>query len=112
MIIQVIIPVINGAKLHWWLEAPNTYDYMYDAEISRDALFLVLLGYIDHLKNAWAEREVAKMLHFHFASIMVGRRESRRFIGDYVLTETDCRKLTKFEDAIAACKRLNCSARF
>ena len=33
----------------------------------------------------------------------IGVRESRMIVGDYVLTETDCRKLTKFEDAIAAC---------
>ncbi len=33
----------------------------------------------------------------------IGVRESRMIVGDYVLTETDRRKLTKFEDAIAAC---------
>lgn len=33
----------------------------------------------------------------------IGVRESRMIIGDYVLTEKDCRALTKFEDAIAAC---------
>lgn len=33
----------------------------------------------------------------------IGVRESRMIVGDYVLTETDCRNLTKFEDAIAAC---------
>ena len=33
----------------------------------------------------------------------IGVRESRMIIGDYVLTESDCKRLTKFEDAIAAC---------
>lgn len=33
----------------------------------------------------------------------IGVRESRMIIGDYVLTEQDCRDCTKFEDAIAAC---------
>ena len=92
---------LPGTRLAWWVEAPNTYDDMYDAEVSRDALFLVLLGYIDHLKNAWSEREVAKMLHFHFASIMLGRRESRRFIGDYILTQDDCISGARFEDAVS-----------
>lgn len=33
----------------------------------------------------------------------IGVRESRMIIGDYVLTESDCRAFTKFEDGIAAC---------
>lgn len=32
----------------------------------------------------------------------IGVRESRMIIGDYVLTESDCRACVKFEDAIAA----------
>ena len=33
----------------------------------------------------------------------IGVRESRMIVGDYVLTENDCRAFTKFEDGIAAC---------
>ena len=33
----------------------------------------------------------------------IGVRESRMIVGDYLLTESDCRAFTKFEDAIAAC---------
>jgi hypothetical protein len=33
----------------------------------------------------------------------IGVRESRMIVGDYVLTEEDCRSCVKFEDAIAAC---------
>lgn len=33
----------------------------------------------------------------------IGVRESRMIVGDYLLTEDDCRLCTKFEDAIAAC---------
>ena len=33
----------------------------------------------------------------------IGVRESRMIVGDYVLTEADCRAFTKFEDGIAAC---------
>jgi hypothetical protein len=33
----------------------------------------------------------------------IGVRESRMIVGDYVLTESDCRAFTKFSDSIAAC---------
>ena len=33
----------------------------------------------------------------------IGVRESRMIVGEYVLTETDLRAFTKFEDSIAAC---------
>jgi len=92
---------LPGTRMAWWLEAPNTYDDMYDGEESRDALFLVLLGYWHWLKNHWEHHEQAKYLHFRFASITVGRRESRRFIGDYVLTQDDCTEGRRFADGIS-----------
>ena len=33
----------------------------------------------------------------------IGVRESRMTVGDYVLTEADCRAFKKFDDAVAAC---------
>lgn len=33
----------------------------------------------------------------------IGVRESRKLVGEYVLTENDCLSLTKFEDGIVAC---------
>ena len=47
----------DGALLNWWLEAPNTYDDMWDGEESRDALLMVILGYYDHVKNWWSKKE-------------------------------------------------------
>lgn len=94
--------VINedGSKLSWWLELPNTYDDMWDGEESRDALLLVMLGYYDHIKNHWSKRELAKNLRFNFAGIFNARRESRRLIGDYVLTQDDCLTGRHFDDAV------------
>ena len=33
----------------------------------------------------------------------IGVRESRMIVGEYVLTEDDCRAFTKFDDSVAAC---------
>jgi len=91
----------DGARMYWWLEAPNTYDDMWDGEETRDALFMVILGFYDHVKNYWSGKEKAKYYKFNHASIMNGRRESRRLIGDYILTQDDCTSGRIFEDAVS-----------
>ena len=93
--------VIQVPRMYWWLEAPNTYDDMWDGEQTRDALFLVILGYYHHLKNHWSGRDSFKKKQFRFASVIDGRRESRRLIGDYILTQDDCTSGRVFEDAIS-----------
>ena len=93
--------VIQVPRMYWWLEAPNTYDDMWDGEQTRDALFMVILGYYHHLKNHWSGRDSFKKKQFRFASVIDGRRESRRLIGDYILTQDDCTSGRVFEDAIS-----------
>ena len=93
--------VIQTPRMFWWLEAPNTYDDMWDGEQSRDALFLVLLGYFDHIKNYWSGKDTLKNTKFRMASIFDGRRESRRIIGDYIMTQEDCQSGRPFDDAIS-----------
>ena len=103
----------NGALLNWWLEAPNTYDDMWDGEESRDALLMVILGYYDHVKNWWSKKERMENQRFRFVSVFNGRRESRRLIGDHILTQNDCIEARKFEDTVTNCRehlsiRLKC----
>lgn len=92
--------VINGARLQWWLEAPNTYDDMWDGEETRDALLMVVLGFYDHLKNHWSKKDSVTNHRLIFASVFDGRRESRRMIGDYIMTQQDCESSCRFEDVI------------
>lgn len=91
----------NGGTLSWWIEAPNIYDNMWDGEEARDALMMAVLGYYDYIKNHWSQKHLAQNLRFRFTSIFVGRRESRRFIGDYVMTQEDCFRKEPFADAIS-----------
>ena len=91
----------KGASLLWWLEAPNDYDDMWDGEETRDALLLVILGYYDHVKNYWSGKKRIQNYRLNFSGVFNGRRESRRLIGDYVLTQDDCLSGRQFEDAVA-----------
>ena len=86
---------------HWWLEAPNTLDDIYDAELARDELFRILLGHFNYLKNLWDEKEKAKNYVFNCMPYYDAKRESRRLIGDYVLTQNDCMEGRDFEDTVA-----------
>ena len=91
----------NGAQLMWWLEAPNVYDDMWDGEETRDALLMVVLGYYDHIKNYWSKKERVQNYRMRFVSVYNGRRESRRLIGDYIMTQDDATSGRRFEDAIS-----------
>ena len=91
----------NGSAWMWWIEIPNDYDDMNDGEQARDALLMLVLGYYDHIKNYWSGKEKAKNMQFRFASVYNGKRESRRLIGDYILTQQDCVNGTAFEDVIS-----------
>ena len=90
----------NGARLMWWIEVPGNYDDVWDGEETRDALLLAVLGYYDHIKNYWSKKERIRNYRLSISGIINGRRESRRLIGDYVLTEQDCLEGTTFEDTV------------
>ncbi|NCC83002.1 MAG: FAD-dependent oxidoreductase [Clostridia bacterium] len=85
----------------WWTEAPNDLDDIYDAELSRDELFRVMLAYFHYLKNLWEEKERAASYVFGRMPYFDAKRESRRMIGDYILTQSDCVEGRLFEDVIA-----------
>ncbi len=91
----------TGGSLMWWLEASNTLDDMWDAEQARDELLQLVLAYYHHIKNDWSDKEKAAYMQLRFPSVFDGKRESRRLIGDYILTQQDCESGRDFEDVIS-----------
>ena len=83
----------------WWIELGGEQDSIHDTEAIRDELLKVALGVWDHLKNQGdhgAENWVLEWMGF-----LPGKRESRRYEGDVIMTQNDVRAEGKFEDLVA-----------
>lgn len=92
---------------YWWAEWGGTLDTIKDNELIRDELLAVALGIWDHVKNGPSEEDNSVDLFdaSHWAlewiGFLPGKRESRRFIGQHILTERDILESREFHDAIA-----------
>lgn len=85
---------------HWWLEMPNDYDDIWESEFVRDSMLRMSVGYFDWLKNSWSKKEKAKNFKLKKLGLYNAKRESRRLMGDYILTENDYVMGKHFDDAV------------
>jgi hypothetical protein len=92
---------------YWWAEWGGTLDTIKDNETIRDELMSVALGIWDHVKNgppeggANVDAMEASCWALDWIGFLPAKRESRRFIGQHVLTEEDLIGSRVFPDAIA-----------
>ena len=85
----------------WWYEHPGEVDDLWDPEFARDELIRVNYTLWDYFKNHWPERDRMANYSLGYVPFMVGKRESRRLMGDHVLTANDAIANRQFEDVIA-----------
>ncbi len=86
----------------WWIEYGGMLDTIQDAETIRDELIRVIFGAFDWAKNHDPNtREAARNYKLVRVPIVGGKRESRRFIGDYILTQNDVEAARLFPDRVA-----------
>ncbi len=85
----------------WWIEHPNDLDDLWQAETARDELIRIAFSYWDYVKNRSALREKAAPYALEHIPIIDAKRESRRLVGDYILTQNDCQSGRVFPDRIA-----------
>ncbi|TNJ42399.1 FAD-dependent oxidoreductase [Tamlana fucoidanivorans] len=84
----------------WWIEIGSDDDIIADAEKNRHKLMGYLHGVWDYIKNSGHFPE-AENLALDWVGSLPARRESRRFIGDYIMSEKDMTGHKHFEDAVA-----------
>ena len=83
----------------WWIELGGEQDTIRDAETLRDELYKVAYGVWDHIKNRGDHG--AENYELEWIGILPGKRESRRYVGDVILTQNDLTQGTPFPDTVA-----------
>lgn len=85
---------------YWWIEWGGELDTIKDNERIRDELLAIALGVWDHIKNSGLHPD-SENWALEWLGFLPGKRESRRFIGDYILTQHDLQRGEVFEDGVA-----------
>ncbi len=89
----------HGCKL-WWLEYGGRLDTIHQTEEIKWELWKVIYGIWDHVKNSGKYPE-AENLTLEWVGHIPGKRESRRFEGDYILSQKDVIEQREHSDAVS-----------
>lgn len=94
-----ISPSQHGCR-YWWFEWGGRLDTVHDTERIKWELWKVVWGVWDFIKNSGRFPE-ARTMTLEWAGLIPGKRESRRFVGDYMLTQQDVIEQRTFDDAVS-----------
>lgn len=83
----------------WWIELGGDQDSIHDTEEIRDELLKVAFGVWDHIKNHGDHG--AENWALDWIGFLPGKRESRRYVGDIILTQNDVHTGGHFNDLVA-----------
>lgn len=85
---------------YWWLEVCNPWHQIDDNAAIRDELHRHVLGVWNYIKNHSEDREQAQNYALEWVGQIPGKRESRRLMGDVILTEADVQTDRKWPDGV------------
>lgn len=91
----------NPMENFWYLELGGENHSIRDTEVLRDQLLSEALGLWDWIKNAPENKEKNRYWHLDWLGFLPGKRESRRYVGAYVMNQNDVRGSGRFEDIVA-----------
>lgn len=83
----------------YWIELGGMQDSIRDTEQIRDELLKIAFGVWDHIKNQGDHG--ADNWELDWVGFLPGKRESRRYVGDYILTQQDVESGRQFPDTVA-----------
>lgn len=85
----------------WYLELGGTRDTIGETEEIRDELVALAYGMWDYLKNDPSQKARHENWQLDWVGMLPGKRESRRYVGAYTMTEHDVRAGGNFADEVA-----------
>jgi hypothetical protein len=83
----------------WWLEYGGRLDTVHQTEEIKWELWKVIYGVWNHFKNS-GEFPEAETMTLEWVGHIPGKRESRRFEGDYIIRQQDIVGQTEFDDVV------------
>jgi hypothetical protein len=84
----------------WWIEYGGRLDTVHQTEEIKWELWKVVYGVWDYIKNSGKFPE-AETMTLEWVGHVPGKRESRRFEGDYLLRQQDLVEQREFDDVVA-----------
>ena len=88
----------NTQTNYWYIEVGGEQDCIRDTEELRDELLKIAFGVWDHLKNQGDHG--MENWELDWIGFLPGKRESRRYIGAYVVNQNDVEAGGRFEDIV------------
>ena len=85
----------------WWIEVGGADDTIGNTEKHRDELLAIAYGVWDYAKNHSAMRDRLRNFGLEWVGSLPGKRESRRYLGDHVLTQGEVQSGGVFPDVVA-----------
>ena len=89
-------------RANWYWEVGMRYDPIAEAEKMRDYGMYVAYSTFSYCKNRYSAKEDWECTELIWVSHVIGKRESRRIVGDHILTQGDILKRVPYEDASAS----------